>query len=106
MTVCEDMLIPFMQETGPTKLIFDGTNVYHNDKIYDVLEEVGIDVYPSACRPHNVEGGYPPNSHDCMPIELINGRLKEKARKAFDKLRKSRQNVKSLQTVVTKPPKV
>ena len=103
--VCEDMLIPFKQETGSTKLIFDCTNVYHNDDIYDVLKEAGIDVYPSAGRPHNVEGGYPPNSHDCMPIELINGRLKEKARKAFDKLWKSRQNMKSLQTVVNKATK-
>ena len=68
MTVREGMLIPFMQETGSTKLTFDCTNVYHNDKIYDVLEEAGIDVSPSAGRPHNVEGGYPPNTHDCMEI--------------------------------------
>ena len=37
-----------------------------------------------------------------MPCELINDRLKENARKAFQKLRKSRRNMKLLQTEVAK----
>lgn len=42
--------------------------------------------------------------HPCMPLksDLINDLLKENARKAFEKLRKSRRNMKSLQTVVAK----
>ena len=36
-----------------------------------------------------------------MPNELINDRLKQNARKAFDKLRPGRKTMKSLQTVVT-----
>ena len=94
--VCEDMLIPFMKRTKPKKLIFDCTNVYHNAKIYDVMKKAKIDVYPSAGRPHNVEAGYYPNSHDCMPIELINNRLKQNSKKAFDNVRKDRQNMKRL----------
>ena len=94
-----------MKRTKSKKLIFDCTNVYHNDKIYEVMKKAEIDVYPSAGRPHNVKAGYPPNSHDCMPIELINNRLKQNSRKAFDKLRKDRQNMKPLQTVVNKEAK-
>ena len=72
----------------------------HNDTIYKELRDNGIEPYPSGGRPFDVEGGYQPNSHDCMPCELINDHLKENARKAFEKLRKSRRNMKSLQTVV------
>ena len=103
--VCQQVLIPFMKRTKSKKLVFDCTNVYHNDDVYDVLRKAKIDVYPSAGRPHNVEGGYPPNSHDCMPIEQINNRSKENSRKAFDKVRKGRQNMKCLQTVVKKEAK-
>jgi len=94
-----------MKRTKSKKLVFDCTNVYHNERIYEMMKKAKIDVYPSAGRPHNVKGGYPPNSHDCMPIELINDRLKQNSRKAFNKLRKDRQNMKSLQTVVTKEAK-
>ena len=71
-----------------------------HEKIYNVLKDAGIEAYPSAGRPHDVQGGYPPNSHDCIPVELINDRLKESSRKEFNLLRSSRKTMKSLQTVV------
>ena len=58
--------------------------------------------YRSGGHPFDVGGGYPPKSHDCMPCDLINERLKENARRAFDRLRKSRRNMKSLRTQVAK----
>ena len=76
--------------------------VHHNETIYKALRENGIEPYPSGGRPFDVEGGYPPKSHDCMSCELINDRLKENARRAFERLRKSRRNMKSLQTQVAK----
>ena len=100
-----DVVIPFLKRTKSKKLIFDCTTVYHNDEVYDELKEAGIHVYPSAGRPFDVKGGYPPNSHDCMSNELINNRLKEVSRKEFDKVQKSRWNMKSLQTVVNKEAK-
>ena len=83
----------------------DCTAAYRNDTIYAVLKENGIEPYPSGGRPFDVEGGYPPNSHDCMPCELINDRLRENARKAFDRVSRSRRNMKSLQTRVAKEAK-
>ena len=80
----------------------DCTTVYHNNAIYEELRENGIEPYPSGGRPFDVEGGYPPDSHDCMPCEMINDRLKENAQKTFERLRKSRRNVKSSQTQVAK----
>lgn len=41
-------------------------------------------------RPLVVEGGDAPNSHDCMPCELINNKFKEMTRKKFNKRQKSR----------------
>ena len=64
--------------------------------VYEVLGDAGIDVYPSAGHTHRAEGGYPPNSHDCMPCELVNNKFKEITRKNFNKLQKSRQNMNSL----------
>ena len=83
----------------------DCTTVYHNPTIYEELRDNGIQPYPSGGRPFDVEGGYPPNSHDCMPNELINDRLKANARNVFENLRGGRQNMKSLQTVVVKEAK-
>ena len=75
-----------MKRTKSKKVILDCTTVYHNDEVYDELKEAGIHVYPSAGRPFDVKGGYPPNSHDCTPNELIDNRLKEVCRKGFDKV--------------------
>jgi hypothetical protein len=47
----------------------DCTNVYHNDEVYSLLHNAGITPLPSAGFSHRVEGGYPPNSHDCMPCD-------------------------------------
>jgi hypothetical protein len=55
----------------------DRTNVYHNDEVYGVLRDAGIQPIRSSGNGHRVKGGYPPNSHDCMPCELVNDRLKE-----------------------------
>lgn len=33
------------------------------------FNKCGIRVYPSGGHPHNVEGGYPPYSHDCSPLD-------------------------------------
>lgn len=98
--VCKSVLIPFMKKTRSKKVIFDCTTVYHNSRVYSLLRENGIEPYPSAGMPFRTEGGYPPNSHDCMPNELINDRLKENVRKAFDKLCKNRQTMKRLQTYI------
>ena len=78
------------------------STVHHTEIIYEELRENGIEPYPSGGRPFDAEGGYPPKSHDCMPCELINDRLKENARKSFERLRKSRRNMKSMQTQVAK----
>ena len=91
LTLCREMLIPLMKKSKSTKLVFDCTTVYHNDAVYKLMKNAGIEVYESGGRPFDVEGGYPPNSHDCMSNELINDRLKEICKKEFDKLRKSRQ---------------
>ena len=65
------------------------STVNHNETIYEDARENGIEPYPTGGRPFDVEGGYPPKSHDdCMPCELINDRLKENARRAFERLRK------------------
>ena len=64
------------------------------------LQDNETETSPSGRRPFDVKGGHPRNSHDCMPNELINHRLKENARKAFENLRKRRRNMKSLQSNV------
>ena len=48
------------------------------------------------------KGGYPPNSHDCMPMELINDRVKEITRLNFEKVRKSRRTMARLKTEIKK----
>ena len=93
------------KKTKSKVLVMDCTTVYHNTKIYQTLEDAGIKAYPSGGRPFDVKGGYPPNSHDCMPNELINDKLKEHSRVAFQKLRKCRRTMKGLQTVVKKEAK-
>ena len=98
--VCEAIIVPFMKRTKSKVLVFDCTTVYHNPTIYALLRDEGIEPYPSGGRPFDVEGGYPPNSHDCMPNELINDKLKENARVSFQKLRKSRRTMTALQTVI------
>ena len=100
--VVRDVVIPFMKSSGSQKKIMDCTTVYHNETIYKELRDNDIEPYPSGGRSFDVDGGYPPNSHDCMPCELINDHLKENSRKAFEKLRKSHGNMKSLQTIVAK----
>ena len=94
-----------MKKTKSKKLVFDCITVYHNTKVSDELKQNGIDVHPSGGSSFGVKGGYPPNSHDCMPNELINDRLKENARKEFDKLRKSHRTMKSLQVIVNQAAK-
>ena len=69
-------------------------------KVKELMDN-GIEPYPSGDLAFDVGGGYPPNSHVCMPCELISDRPKGNARKAFQKLMKSRRNMKSLQTEVT-----
>ena len=100
--VCRDVIIPFMKESRSKKLVIDCTTVYHNKRIYDLLKENKIKPYPSAGVPFRTPNGYPPNSHDMMPNELINDRLKENARLAFDKLPKRDKTMKRLQHVITK----
>ena len=48
----------------------------------------------------HIEDGYSPNSHDCMPNELINYRLKENVRLEFAKVKKKRQTVKRLEVLI------
>jgi hypothetical protein len=55
---------------------------YHS---VDVLTEAGIEVFPSTGHAPRVQGGYPPNSHDSMPCELINNKFKEMTQKKFNK---------------------
>ena len=81
-----------MKKTKPKVLVFDCITVYHSSTIYDALKD-------AVGRPVDVEGGYQPSSHD-MPTELINDRFKENTRVAFQKLRKTRGTMKSLQTVI------
>ena len=57
--------------------------MYYNEAIYKELRDNGIEPYPSKECPFDVEGAYPPNSHECMPRELINDHLKENSRNAF-----------------------
>jgi hypothetical protein len=38
----------------------DCTNLYHNAGAYNVLTEVGIEVFPSAGHTHRVKGGLIP----------------------------------------------
>ena len=85
-------------------MVFDCITVYHSSTIYDALKDAVIEPYPSVGRPFDVEGGYQPSSHD-MPIEFINDKLKENARVAFQKLRKTHGTMKSLQTVIKKEAK-
>ena len=85
--VVRDVIIPFMKRTRSRTIIMDCTTVYHNETIYEELRENGIEPYPSGGRPFDVEGGYPPNSHDCMSCELTNDRVKKNAQKAFERLR-------------------
>jgi hypothetical protein len=54
------------------------------------------------CFFHRVQGGYSPNSHNCMPCELVNDRLKEIVRKSFDDLQKSHQTMLSLYNLIVK----
>ena len=88
-----------MKKTKSKVLVFDCITVYHSSTIYDALKDAAIEPYPSVGRPFDVEGGYQPSSHD-MPNEFINDKLKENARVAFQKLRKTRGTMKSLQTVI------
>jgi hypothetical protein len=51
-------------------LIMDCTNMYHNADVHNVLTEARIEVFPLVT--HIELKDHPPNSHDCMPCELIN----------------------------------
>ena len=67
----------------------DCTTFCHNQTIYKELRDIGIEPYPSRGHRSDVEGGYPPSSHDCMPCELINDNfVEENARKEIQKRRK------------------
>ena len=60
-----------------------------------ILKDARIEPYPSDERSFDVESGYLPNSHD-MPNEFISDKLKENARVAFQKVRKTHQAMKSV----------
>lgn len=58
----------------------------------DNIQTSWIEHYPSGGCPFDVEGEYPRNSHDCMPNELIDDKLKENARVAFLKTSEKSSN--------------
>jgi hypothetical protein len=105
MKCCQEMVIPFMQETKSQQIIFDCTTVYHNEDVYQLFRDAGIDVYPSAGHTFRVAGGYPPNSHETMPNEQIHDCFKEVLRKKFNALPESRQNMNSLYNQIRKTAK-
>jgi hypothetical protein len=76
--------------------------VYHHDEVYDLLRSSGIEPFPSAGFTHRVKGGYVPNSHNCMPCELVNDRFKQMERKNFTRLQESRQKMVTLHLEILK----
>ena len=50
----------------------DCVSVNHSLEVVAAFKARGIKVYPSAGAPHNVEGGYPPYSHD---LSILDGCL-------------------------------
>ncbi len=91
-----------MKKTRSSTLVFDCTNVYHNEKVYNKLKAHGIEPYPSAGHTHRVKGGYPPNSHETMPNEGFNYDFKELVRKNFNALDKNRKNMNSFYNTIKK----
>jgi hypothetical protein len=77
----------------------DCTNVYHNDKLYGVLRDAGIEPIRSSGY-----GRYPPNSYDCMPCELVNNRLKESVRESIQQIAEKSTN-NGLQHLIIKSVK-
>lgn len=56
--------------TTPSRLVvLDCVNVNHSPAVVEAFTAAGIEVYPSAGAPHNVEAGYPPYSHDCSILD-------------------------------------
>jgi len=62
-------MVPFMKRTGSTLAIMDCVRVNHCPEVVAAFKEGGIDVYPSAGDPHNVEGGFPPYTHRCSILD-------------------------------------
>ena len=79
--VVRDVVIPFMKQTRSREIIMECTTVCYKETIYKEIRENDIVPYPSGGRTFDVKGGYPLNSQVCMPCKLINGHLKENARK-------------------------
>jgi hypothetical protein len=96
----EELVIPFMKETRSKILIFDCTNAYHNDEVYELFGQRKLKDYPSAGYGHNVKDGYPPNSHETMPNEQMHNDLKEVVKKRMFEIRKSRRNMTSLPRII------
>jgi hypothetical protein len=89
-----------MKETRSQILIFDCTNVYHNDEVYELFDQHKLKVYPSAGCGHNVGDGYPPNSPETTPNEQMHNDLKEVVKKRMFEIKKSRRNMTSLHRII------
>ncbi|CAF0853480.1 unnamed protein product [Rotaria sordida] len=64
-----DCVVPFMKATNSKILMSDCVNLNHTLKIQQFLSKNEIELYGSAGYHHQVEGGYPPYSHDCSILD-------------------------------------
>ena len=68
-------VIPFCEDQEIDFLLSDGVKCGRTKGIFDEFSDNGMTLYPSATKTKN---GFPPNSHDCNPLETIFARWKEK----------------------------
>ena len=71
----KESIIPFCASENISLLISDGVQTGRSTAIKNELNDNSINLYPSAKESIN---GYPPNSHDCNPLETIFARWKER----------------------------
>jgi hypothetical protein len=62
-------VVPLMKATNSKILMSDCVNLNHTPKIQQFLSNNKIELYGSAGYHHQVEGGYPPYSHDCSILD-------------------------------------
>ncbi|CAF3256134.1 unnamed protein product [Rotaria sp. Silwood2] len=62
-------VVPFMKASNSKILMSDCVNLNHTSKIRQLLSNNEIELYGSAGYHHQVEGGYPPYSHDCSILD-------------------------------------
>ena len=69
----KDILIPFLRETGMENniVIMDGARCHFSKKTCDWLKNNRINVMNFGGNPIRALNGYPPNSPDLNPIEII-----------------------------------